>query len=324
MELTALPAVSVPLPWHSQAWARLQGQAAAGRLPHALLIAGERYTGKAQLALALSRFLLCPQPQGGSNCGECAACERSAKGVHGDFRWVQPEGDSRVIKVDQVRDLVGFLNQTAGFGAHKVAVLAPADAMNVNAFNALLKSLEEPGDGTFLLLVTDRLNQVPATIRSRCQLLKLASPGLQDSRDWLNTVTADAAASDSLLELAAGRPLLAQQFYLEGTAEEALARRAALPALLAGQLTPPMAAAAWASAGSEEFLEQLGEELQRIVSSLPPERLRSTGGRAAFALLDELAGLQAAVAAGSNPNRELLGEAILSKVQRELGALHAR
>jgi len=174
--LTELPQVSAPLAWQGQTWSRLVQQVEEGRLPHALLLAGEQHTGKSQLAMALARYLLCSEVRAGTNCGACAACERSAAGVHGDFRWVQPEGDSRVIKVDQVRALVEFLNQTAGFGARKVVVLAPADAMNVNAFNALLKSLEEPSSDTFLILVSDRLYQVPATIRSRCQLWRIPSP----------------------------------------------------------------------------------------------------------------------------------------------------
>lgn len=321
MQLTGLPAVSVSPAWFGDAWQRLLAQAEEGRLPHALLLAGERHTGKDGLALALSRYLLCAHPHSGSNCGECAACERSAQGVHGDFRWLQPEGDSRVIKVDQVRELVAFLNQTAGFGTHKVAVLSPADAMNVSAFNALLKSLEEPADNTFLLLVTDRLHQVPATIRSRCQLLKLAAPPARDCLPWLSTVTGDAATAESLLELAGGRPMLAQQLYLDGAVDEARARRAALPALLAGRVSAPLAATAWASASAEEFLGQLGDELLRLVSGLAPQQLRSPAGRAAFELLDEIARLRGAVGAGSNPNRELLAEAILSKIQRQLGPL---
>lgn len=323
MQLTGLPAVSVAPAWFGDTWQRLRSQADEGRLPHALLLAGERHSGKAGLALALARYLLCAQPHSGSNCGQCVACERSAQGVHGDFRWVQPEGDSRVIKVDQVRDLVAFLNQTAGFGENKVVVLAPADAMNVNAFNALLKSLEEPADNTFMVLVTDRLHRVPATIRSRCQLIRLAAPAPGDSLPWLTAVTGDAAASESLLELAGGRPMLAQQLYLDGAVDEARARRAAVPALLRGRISAPLAATAWESASAEEFLEQLAEELQRLVAGLSSDQLSSPAGRAAFVLLDEVGRLRGAVGAGSNPNRELLAEAILSKIQRELGPLSA-
>jgi hypothetical protein len=115
--------------------------------------------------------------------------------------------------------------------------------------------------------------------------------------------------------------MLARQLYLDGAVDEARARRAALPALLAGRAGAPLAATAWESASAQEFLEQLGEELQRLVSGLTAQQLRSPAGRAAFELLDEVGRLRAAVGAGSNPNRELLAEAILSKIQRQLGPL---
>ena len=70
----------------------------------------------AGLALSLSRLLLCHEPDGGLNCGRCHACELTASGNHGDFRWLQPGDKSRVIKIDQVREVVEFGNKTAAFG----------------------------------------------------------------------------------------------------------------------------------------------------------------------------------------------------------------
>ena len=153
MDLTGLPETSAPLPWQGEAWARFNQQLADGSLPHALLLAGVANSGKSRLALALARLLLCQSPSGGLNCGKCHACELSANGSHGDLRWLQPEEKSRVIKIDQVRETVNFATKTANFGANKVVVIAPADVMNTNAANALLKSLEEPSAGTFLILV---------------------------------------------------------------------------------------------------------------------------------------------------------------------------
>ena len=110
VELTGLPEVSEALPWQQDIWRRLDEQLASGRLPHALLLAGAAGTGKSHLALALARRLLCAQPENGLNCGRCHACQLSAAGSHGDFRWVQPEDKSRVIKIDQVRQAVTFIN----------------------------------------------------------------------------------------------------------------------------------------------------------------------------------------------------------------------
>ena len=319
MELTGLAEVSAPLPWQAQNWARLNQQLAERQLPHALLLAGNQYTGKGRLAMALSRLLLCHEPSDGLNCGHCHACQLSASGSHGDFRWLQPEEKSRVIKIDQVRSVVEFTNKTAGLGQRKVVVLAPADSMNVNAANALLKSLEEPAADTYLLLVCHRLHSLPATVRSRCQILKLAVPDEQQCLTWLDQATGERAQSEHLLALADGRPLLAEQLF-QDDAGEALARlRLALQNLLSGQLSVPEVAALFAAASVEEFLAHLAAELQGLLRHSRASRLTSRQGRAAFGLLDEILRLQRAVSAGANPNRQLIVEALLGKFKRELG-----
>ena len=165
IDVTALPAVSVPLPWHQHEWSELGSAMRADKLPHALLFVGGRDTGKQHLALALARLLLCTQPQNGFNCGKCHPCELSAGGSNGDFLWLAPQEKSRGIKIDQIRELVKFTTKTASFGKCKVAVLTPAESMNLNAFNALLKSLEEPASDTHIILLCHRLSGVPATIR---------------------------------------------------------------------------------------------------------------------------------------------------------------
>ena len=156
MELTGLDPRSEPLPWQQEAWQRAGEQLVGGSLPHALLLAGPAGVGKAEFALALARLLLCASPVDGGNCGQCHACELSASGSHGDLRWLQPEEKSRVIKIDQVRAAVEFAGKTASFGERKVIVFEPADALNVAAANALLKSLEEPTACTHLILVCHR------------------------------------------------------------------------------------------------------------------------------------------------------------------------
>lgn len=317
---TGLPATSAPLPWHTDAGRRLVAQLDAGQLPHALLLAGPKYGGKSQLALSLARRMLCSEPSGTLNCGQCHACVLSASGAHGDFRWVAPEDKSRVIKVDQVRDAVQFATRTASFGQRKVIVLQPADTMNLNACNALLKSLEEPAGDTYWLLVCDQLHSLPATVRSRCQILRLGMPGAGESLAWLEGETGDSGQGRELLELSDGRPLLARSYFQAGSAGDIAARRRALEALLAGSIGVPEAAALWADEESEVFLQHLTEDLQRLCVALPAERLRTRRGRAVFSLLDELNRLQRAVNAGANPGKQLLVEATLLKIRRELGA----
>ena len=79
---------------------------------------------------------------------------------------LEPEQGSRVIKIDQVRALINFAHQTASLGSRKVILLYPAEAMNLNSANALLKSLEEPAPGTYLLLASHASGNLPATVRS--------------------------------------------------------------------------------------------------------------------------------------------------------------
>jgi DNA polymerase III subunit delta' len=311
-----LPLISAPLPWHEREWTRLNHQLEVGQLPHALLLVGRPYTGKSQLAIALSRLLLCAHSQGSLNCGQCHACELSASGSHGDFRWVTPQEKSRVIKVDQIRDVVRFANMTAGFGLRKVIVLTPAESMNINAFNALLKSLEEPAKDTYFILVCDHLYGVPATIRSRCHILRLPSPETETCLNWLDHTTGKRDKSHELLSLSGDAPLLAQQIYQSGISEELTQQRRALEALLAGKISVQQACALSSELDTEAFLKNLTEDLQRLLGSLTLELLRSKRGRMMFVLLDEINGLRQAVSGGSNPNKQLLVEALMSKAFR--------
>jgi DNA polymerase III subunit delta' len=319
MELNNLPQISSPLPWHVREYEHLQEQFSKGQLPHALLLVGGQYTGKSQLALALSRLLLCADAGGSFNCGHCQACELSASGSHGDFRWVEPGDRSRVIKIEQIRDLVRFSNKTAGFGLRKVIVLAPADRMNINAFNALLKLLEEPAKDTYLILVCHRMYGVPATIRSRCQILRLATPNFEDCLLWLDMTTGNREQSQRLFTSANELPLLAQQLYYSGESEKFTVRCLGLRSLLEGEITVVQAASLWSEEDSGTFLEQLAVELQRLIGSVPLESLRSKSGRNLFRALDEIVRLQRGVSAGANPGKQLLVEALLSKLRRELG-----
>lgn len=315
-----LPAISLPLPWHAREWSLLDQQLAAGRLPHALLLVGRQHTGKSQFAIALSRLLLCAQPEGSLNCGTCHACELSSSGGHGDFRWVSPGEKSRVIKIDQIRDMLRFSNTTAGFGLRKVIVLSPADSMNVNAFNALLKLLEEPAKDTYILLVCDHMHGIPATIRSRCHILRLPTPDTETSLDWLDRTTGQRDRSETLLSLSDGLPMLARELECRGNADELEARRLSVEGLLAGRITVHQAYVPWSEMEVSEFLEALTVDLQRAVGSQSLPRLRTRRGQLLFELLDEVSRMRRSVSAGANPGKQLLMEALFSKIHRRLGA----
>ena len=145
-------------PWLAPPLERLD--AIYDRLPHGLLIQGPGGWGEETLAAALVTRLLGLDP--GQHPREVA---------HPDLRWVEP--DSGTIKVDQMRATIEFLHQTPRFAGRKAAVIEAADRMNPNAANALLKSLEEPPDNSFAVLVTGAPERLLPTVCSRCQRLEV-------------------------------------------------------------------------------------------------------------------------------------------------------
>lgn len=215
--------LAIPYAWQMAAWQRLGEQYADDKLPHALLLTGPRGVGKTHFAQAQGFFLLCLSKVNGVPCGRCKGCELNLAGTHPDLFILQPESGSRVIKIDQVRRLTEFLTKTSQQGGRKVAIIEPVEALNVNAANALLKSLEEPSGSSVLLLVSHMSSQVMATIRSRCQQIAFPLPEPEASLHWLAPLAMGQDAA-SLLECAGGAPLTALEL-LNG---EALEQRQAL------------------------------------------------------------------------------------------------
>lgn len=160
--------------------------AAARRLelPHGLLVEGARGGGKSTVVRWLTAALLCPSDLVADEpCGSCRTCARVAAGSHPDvhvLQRAQSEAERKewktsfyVITVDQVRAAQGVLQRHAIEGRARVAVIADADCLQEEGQNALLKTLEEPGEATFLLLEAARPEQLLPTVRSRVQRLRV-------------------------------------------------------------------------------------------------------------------------------------------------------
>jgi len=231
--------------WHATAWQQLQASRQQQRLPHALLLSGETGIGKAEFAAQLAASLLCEQPAAdGQACGQCHACQRVAARSHPDRLWLEPEEPGKPIKVDAIRQLIQDLSLTRHYGGYRVVTVTPAEVMNPNAANAFLKTLEEPPADTLLILITTAPTRLPATIRSRCQPLRLQSPERQAATDWLGRELPeiDRSQAELALQLAGGAPLLAARYLRE----EWLGERQHLLQALAGcahGTTDPLAAA---------------------------------------------------------------------------------
>ncbi len=254
------------LPWHEGLWARFQQQRETGRLPHALLLAGLPGLGKRRLATRLARQLLCRQPGDDGACGQCAACSLLDAGTHPDIRYLSPEGDSRVIRVDSVRGLTEFIGMKSQYGGYKIAIMDPADRMNRNAANSLLKTLEEPPENALLILAADRPSMLPATIRSRCQQAVLAPPAFADASRWLRSqAPALAAEAERLLPFTGGAPLKALKDAEEGVQGRLEQLAEQLSDTANGRLSAVEAAAAWGKDQQALLLDLLTYLAQQLV-----------------------------------------------------------
>lgn len=232
------------LPWQRQPWERLAARIQAGRLPHALLLAGPRGVGKHRFAEHLAQALLCEAPDAaGSPCGDCRQCHLALAGTHPDRRLVAPVEEGKDILVDQIRELTQYLGLKSQLGGCKVAIIEPADKMNINAANGLLKSLEEPPAGTLLLLVSARPGALPATIRSRCQKLLLGLPPREEAVQWLSARGVDDPGT--ALTVAQGAPLNALALAQGEEAERRESLLKDFTALAEGRGDPLQTAAKW-------------------------------------------------------------------------------
>jgi DNA polymerase-3 subunit delta' len=180
------------------------------RVPHALLIQDASGAGGTQLAWWVAQLLLCTAPGTLGPCGQCSACTGVLADRHPDFTRVGLIEDSKQIRIDQARELSAHLALASHQGGYKVALIDPADALNWNAANALLKTLEEPPGGTLLILVALQPSRLPATILSRCQRVRIRSPERAAALLWLRQFVGE-GPWEAVLDVIGNAPLLAAQ-----------------------------------------------------------------------------------------------------------------
>lgn len=218
-------------PWQQTTWQQLAEH--WPQQPHAWLLHGKAGTGKLAFAQHLAQALLCenPQPQH-QPCGHCPSCHLFAQHSHPDLCTLTPEipeGDNVArkllqIKVDAVRAVLDFIHLSAHRGGQRVVLVHPAESMNTQAANALLKALEEPPPQMVFILVSHNKDALLPTIKSRCRALALPMPTQQQALAYLHAQ--DQADAEALLAFHGGAPLFA-----DNPAQDDL--RAQLLALLA-------------------------------------------------------------------------------------------
>jgi DNA polymerase III subunit delta' len=255
----------------------------AGALPHAMLIHGRQGVGKLALAERVAQLLLCEAESGAKPCGRCDGCRWFLAGSHPDLRRLEPESlakeaepeegepaparkiakPSTEIKIEQVRAIADFLNLRSHRGKLRVALIHPAEDMNLSAANALLKGLEEPPAGAMFLLVSHRPAQLPPTIRSRCVAVPVPLPPRKVALDWLSGQGIKGA--ERWLAYAGGAPLRALHYAAQADTLESLLKN---PGLV----------------NDREGAEELAEALQKIALDrsftafgLPPKYQAAAG-----------------------------------------------
>lgn len=205
--------------WQNSLWQHLIAQSSG--LHHAILLHGKSGIGKLDFAVALSKTLLCDQPQSGHACNVCPKCTWFEEGSHPDFKHIttednEPQDDSTKkkatkktqISIEQIRGLIQTLSlSNHGTSSLRVVLIQPVEALNQASANALLKVLEEPPDNTIFILVADNLQRLLPTIISRCQKVAMPVPSQAQSLEWLSENHVD--QSEALLRYAGGSPLLA-------------------------------------------------------------------------------------------------------------------
>jgi DNA polymerase-3 subunit delta' len=227
-------------PWQESSWQQLQ--TLRQRLPHAILFHGAAGIGKADFIEQFAQGLLCEDVRpDGHACGACASCGWFSQQNHPDYRRVRPESmedepaadeegegetkkaaksktPSKEIKIEQIRALADFMNISTHRQGLRVVVLYPAEALNMPASNALLKTLEEPPPGTVFLLSSNSLERLLPTILSRCRKFALPMPNHAEALAWLKAQ--GVADADSWLREQGGAPLAALEQAESGSRED--------------------------------------------------------------------------------------------------------
>jgi len=258
--------INAPLPWHLQQFEALPHP---DGLHHGLMITGAAGIGKREYGMALAQRILCLERNPSQCGGRCQSCVLFNAGSHPDMHVLCTEletaggrlslagaysnryqdiparerrtNPSQVIPVDQVRLLIDRISQSSHISGARVALIVPADRMNMNAANALLKLLEEPPENSFLLLVTDQPESLPATVLSRCLVLDLESPAPAAALAWLgeqDCADSERAVLERMVTASRVGPLAHLELLRSGQLAQAENNIEALTRMLAGRGQP--------------------------------------------------------------------------------------
>lgn len=243
--MSATQLASVRYPWLNQQWQ--QWQQLMGRLGHAYLLSGPQGIGIEAFVQDIAQSVFCKNNQTGQACGQCSSCHLFLTQQHPDYYQLARLEDKKEISVDQVRNLINKISETSHQGGYKITWIDGVEYLNQSAFNALLKSLEEPASNTLFLLTTHQIDRLPATIKSRCQLLNFTPPPIPDAIDWVHSQAqqADDALVKRALRLNWGAPIRALNWIEKGLFDEDSQWRNDLKQIQTGRKTASQAVGEW-------------------------------------------------------------------------------
>lgn len=178
---------TVQYPWHQQLWTTLTSR--FPHIGHGLLFYGKSGCGKHAFVKQFVAWVLCTNKQAQSACGSCTSCNWLKSDTHPNYVYISTDEDNKKynakIKIEKIRDLLPFVQQTVD--GWRVIVIDPAEALNIASSNALLKTLEEPGERVMIILLAEHFLKLPATIRSRLQHFALDRIEADIAQDYLQS-----------------------------------------------------------------------------------------------------------------------------------------
>jgi DNA polymerase III subunit delta' len=273
-------------------WLQTQLTSLLGQRGHAWHLEGPSGLGQYELALGLVKAWLCEAPSEQGACNACSSCHLVDTHAHPDLAVLMPETvalalgwplsekaqkeiddksrkPSKEIRVDAMRDTVGFAQRTSARGRGMAVLVYPAERMNTESANSLLKTLEEPAGDTRLVLACEATHQMLPTVRSRCQSHAMVWPAENEALAWLKAELSAKPMSDealrSCLRATGGRPSEALSWARAGWQAQ---QWEALPAAMAKGDWGPMVQ--WSPSQQLDVMQKLCHDLMALASQAKP------------------------------------------------------
>ena len=304
-------------PWQTTQWHYFCQQKTQQRLPHAIVLTGVDGLGKRALADQMVALVLCEQLDATEACGQCHSCQLFTAGNHPDHILIEPEETGKQIKIEQIRRLKDKQALTSTVSKWKTVIISPADNMNINANNSLLKLLEEPQKNTLLILVSSKPYRLPITILSRCQKLSLTSPEATVCVEWcLQQGGFDKATIEQILPTAKGAPLKVLELLEIDTLAIIQQLDIDFKTLLQGRANPVSLAKEW----QKYDLIMVFNHLQLLIKKqimLSENRSNATGSKRYWTLYDCIIATIKLISSSNNINKILLIEQFMVSAMKQ-------